>query len=91
VAHVLVLRALGIEDFIQCPYPSVGCAAGSSDGWPGDVHLLAGPLLPAPIRLLVRVTSWRGFHVFDEVLGPFIRGDIEVRLLEQLFGGGGAF
>jgi hypothetical protein len=31
VAHVLVVRTLGVEDFIQCSYPSSGCAAGSSD------------------------------------------------------------
>jgi hypothetical protein len=94
VAHVLVVRALGIEDFIQCPCPSVGCAAGSSDGWSGGVHLLVGPLLPAPVRLLVRVTpwrGWRGFRASDEVLGSFIRDDVEVHLPEQLFGGGGCF
>ena len=90
MAHVLVVQALGIEDFIQCPYPFAGCAVGLSDGWPGGVHLLVGPLLPAHVRLLVRVTPWRerrGFHASDEVLGPFIRGDVEVCLPEQLFGG----
>jgi hypothetical protein len=86
-----VVQALGIEDFIHCLYPSAGCAVGSSDGWPGGVHLLVGPLLPVPIRLLVRVTPWRGFRASDEVLGSFIRGDVEVRLPEQLFGGGGCF
>jgi hypothetical protein len=58
------------------------------------VHLLAGPLLPAPIQLLVPITLWRGwcrFHASYEVLGPFIRGDVEVCLLEQLFGGGWHF
>jgi hypothetical protein len=94
VAHVLVVWALGVEDFIQCSYPSAGCAAGPSDGWPGSVHLLAGPLLPVPVRLLVRVSPWRGWRGFcasDEVLGPFIRDDVEVCLLEQLFGGGWCF
>jgi hypothetical protein len=94
VAHVLVVRALGIEDFIECLYPTMECTAGSSDGWPGGVHLITGSFLPAPIWLLVRVTPWRGwceFHASDEVLGPFIRGDVEVCLPEQLFGGGRRF
>jgi hypothetical protein len=44
------------------------------------VHLLAGPLLPAPIWLLVCVTLWRGWcrlRASDEILGPFIHGDVE--------------
>jgi hypothetical protein len=58
------------------------------------VYLLTRPLLPAPIRLLVRVAPWRGwcrFHTSDEVLGPLICGDVEVCLSKQLFGGGGRF
>jgi hypothetical protein len=55
------------------------------------VHLLARPLLPALVRLLVHVPSWRGFRASDEVLGPLIRGDVDVRLPEQLFGGGWFF
>jgi hypothetical protein len=58
------------------------------------VHLLAGPLLPTPVRLLVRATlwhGWRGFRTSNEVLGLFIRGDVEVCLPEQLFGGNGCF
>jgi hypothetical protein len=54
------------------------------------VHLLAGPLFPAFVWLLVHVPPWRGrrgFCASDEVLGPLIRGDVDVRLLEQLFGG----
>jgi hypothetical protein len=94
MVHVLVVRTLGIKDFIQCLYPSAGCAAGSSDGWTGGAHLLAGPLLPAPVRRLVRIAPWRGWCGFcasDEVLGTFIRGDVEVCLPEQLFGGGKRF
>jgi hypothetical protein len=55
------------------------------------VHLLAGPLFLAFIWLLVHVSVRRGrcgFCASDEVLGPLIRGDVDVRLLEQLFGGG---
>jgi hypothetical protein len=35
--------------------------------------------------------GWHGFRASDEVLGPFIRGDVEVCLPEQLFGGGRCF
>jgi hypothetical protein len=89
-----VVQALGVEDFTQCPYLSAGCTAGSSDRWPSSVHLLTGPLLPVPVRLLVLVAPWRGWHGFhasDEVLSPFIHGDVEVCLLEQLSRGGGCF
>jgi hypothetical protein len=58
------------------------------------VHLLARPLLPALVWLLVRISSWRGWHRFrapDEVLGPFIHSDLDVRFSEQLFGGGWHF
>jgi hypothetical protein len=42
VAHVFVIRTLGVEDLVQCSHSSVGCAAGSSDRWLGGVHLLTG-------------------------------------------------
>jgi hypothetical protein len=87
VAHVLVVRALGVKDFIQCPYTSVRRTSGSSDGWSGGVHLLARPLLLAPVRLLVRVTPWCGWYGFStsgEILGPLIYGDVEVCLSKQL-------
>jgi hypothetical protein len=94
VAHVLVLQTLGVEDFIRCPHSSVRCAAGPSSSRPSGVHLLARPFLPALVRLLVHVSSWHGwreFHASDEVLGPLIHGDVDVRLSEQLFGGGWRF
>jgi hypothetical protein len=72
---------LGIEDFIQCPYPFGGRTTALSDGWPSGLHLLARPHLPAPVRLLDRVAPWHGWSRFctsDEVMGPFIRGDVEV-------------
>jgi hypothetical protein len=47
VSHVLVVRALGVEDLNQCPYPAAGRAMGSSCRWPGGVHFHPGPLLPA--------------------------------------------
>jgi hypothetical protein len=49
------------------------------------VHLLAGSLLLAFVWLLVRVPSWcvwYGLCASNEVLGPLIRGDIDVRLPE---------
>jgi hypothetical protein len=91
MAHVLVIRTLGVEDLIQCSHSSAGCAAGSSGRWLGGVHLLARPLFLAFVRLLVQVPPRLGRHGFcasDEVLGPLIRGDVDVRLPEQLFGGG---
>jgi hypothetical protein len=54
------------------------------------VHLLVGPFFPALVRLLVRIPpwcGWRGFCASDEVLGPLILDDVDVRLPEQLFGG----
>jgi hypothetical protein len=64
---------------------------GSSDGWSGGVYLLTRPLLPVPVRLLVRVVPWCRFHTSDEVLGPLIYGDVQVCLSKLLFGGGGRF
>jgi hypothetical protein len=59
VSHVLMVWALGVEDLIQCPYPSAGCAAGSSCRWSDGVHFLPGTLLLAFVWLLVRVPSRR--------------------------------
>jgi hypothetical protein len=91
VAHVLVIQTLGVEDLVQCSHSSTGCVAGLSDRWPNGVHLLAGPLFPAFVWLLVHIPPRRGrcgFCASNEVLGPLIYGDVDVRLLEQLFGGG---
>jgi hypothetical protein len=55
------------------------------------VHIFTGPFFPALVPLLVRIPSWcgwRGFCAPDEVLGSLIRGDVDVRLPKQLFGGG---
>jgi hypothetical protein len=51
----------------------------------GGMYLRMWPFLLAPVGLLVHVVSWRQwcrFHSFDEVLGPLVSGDIEVRLLK---------
>jgi hypothetical protein len=94
VEHILVIRALGIEDVVQCPLASTGCTSGTRDGWSGGVDLFTGPLLPTLVGLLVRVAPrcwWRRFRSPDEVLSPFISADVEVRLSKQLFGGGWRF
>jgi hypothetical protein len=94
VVHVLVVRTLGVEDFIQCLYSSAGRAAGLSGWWPSGMYLLARPFLPALVQLLVHAPSWcgwRGFRAPNEVLGSLVRGDVDVRLPEQLFGGGCRF
>jgi hypothetical protein len=94
VPHVLVVRALGVKNLIQCPYPSAGCAAGSSGRWPGGMYLLSGPLLLVFVWLLVHVPSqgWRyGIGASNEVLILLIRGDVDIYLPEQLFRGGRCF
>jgi hypothetical protein len=81
VAHILMIQALGIEDVIQCSLASVGCTSGTRDGWSGGVDLFTGPLLPTLVGLLVRVASrcwWHRFCSPDEVLSPFVSGDVEV-------------
>jgi hypothetical protein len=60
VAHVLVIQTLGVEDLFQCSHSSAGCATSSSGRWPSGVHLLAGPLFPAFVWLLVHVLQQRG-------------------------------
>jgi hypothetical protein len=91
IAHVLVVREPGVEDFVQCPHSSARCAAGLSSRWPDGVHLLAGPFFLVLVRLLVCIPPWHGWCGFcasDEVLGPLIRDDVDVCLPKQLFGGG---
>jgi hypothetical protein len=83
VAHVLVIRTLGVEDLIQCSHSSVKCTAGSSGRWSGGVHILAGPFFPALVRLLVHIPPRCGqcrFCASDEVLGLLIHSDVDVRL-----------
>jgi hypothetical protein len=58
------------------------------------VHLLAGSLLPTFAWLLVRVPSPCGLYglcASNEALSPLIRGDVDVRLPEQLFRGDRCF
>jgi hypothetical protein len=90
VAHVLVVRALGVEDVVQCTFTSVGCSSGARGGWSGGVDFFTRPLLPTFVGLLVRVASWcRRCRLCssDEVLSLFVDGDVEVGFSEQLLGG----
>jgi hypothetical protein len=90
VAHVLVVRALGVEDVVQRALASARSSSGARGWRPGSVYFFAGPLLPAFVGLLVRVASWRrrcGLRSSDEVLGPLVGGDVEVGFPEQLLGG----
>jgi hypothetical protein len=83
VAHVLVVWELGVDNVVQCPLASTGCPSGTSNGWSDGVDLLTRPLLPTPVVLLVRVAlrcRWCRFRSSDEVLGPLVSGNVEVRL-----------
>jgi hypothetical protein len=94
MTHILVVRALGVEDVIQCSFASAGCPSGTRDGWSSGMDFFVGPLLPGLVSLLVHVASWCGqirLRSSDEVLGMFIGGDVEVCLPEQLFGSGRRF
>jgi hypothetical protein len=90
VAHVLVVRALGVEDVVQHTFASARSSSGVRGGWSGGVDFFTRPLLPTFVGLLVRVASQcRGCRLCssDEVLSSFVGGDVEVGFLEQLLGG----
>jgi hypothetical protein len=81
VAHVLVVRALGVEDVVQRAFASTRSSSGARGGRSGGVDLFTRPLLPAFVGLLVRVTSRCcrcGFCSSDEVLSSFVGDDVEV-------------
>jgi hypothetical protein len=81
VAHVFVVRALGIEDVIQRAFASSRSSSGVRGGRSGDVDLFTRPLLLAFVGLLVRVTlrcCRCGLCSSDEVLSSFVGGDVEV-------------
>jgi hypothetical protein len=90
VAHVLVVRALGVDDVVQRAFASVRSSSGARGGWSGGVNFFMGPLFPTFVGLLVHVASrchWRRLCSSDEVLSSFVGGDVEVGFLEQLLGG----
>jgi hypothetical protein len=90
VAHVLVVRALGVEDVVQHALASARSSPGARGWWSDGVYFFARSLLPAFVRLLVRVASWCcrcWLRSSDEILGSLVGGDVEVCLPEQLLGG----
>jgi hypothetical protein len=90
VAHVLVVRALGVEDVVQRALASTRSSSGAGSRWSDGVYFFARSLLPAFVRLLVRVASWCclcGLCSPDEVQGSLVCGDVEVGFPEQLLGG----
>jgi hypothetical protein len=94
VAHVLVVRALGVEDVIQRAFASARSSSGARGGWSGGVDFFTRPLLPTFVGLLVHVASWcRRCRLCssDEVLSSFVGGDVEVGFPEQLLGGSRRF
>jgi hypothetical protein len=81
VAHVLVVRALGVEDVLQRVFTSARSSLGARGGWSGGMDFFTGPLFPTFVRLLVRVASRcrrRRLCSSDEVLSSFVGGDVEV-------------
>jgi hypothetical protein len=90
MAHLLVVRALSVEDLVQCSYIASWHTVGPSRRGPSGVHFVSWPLVLALVQLLVPFLLWclgRLLRVVDEVLGPFIGGDVDVCLSEQLFRG----
>jgi hypothetical protein len=90
VAHVLVVRALGVEDVVQRAFASARSSPGTGGRWSGGMDFFARSLLPTLVGLLIRVASWCRWcwlHSFDEVLSSLIGGDVEVAFPEQLLGG----
>ena len=90
VAHVLMVRALGVEDVVQRALASTRSSPGARGRWSGGVHFFARPLLPTFVGLLVRIASWCCWcrlRSSDEVLSSLVGGDVEVGFPEQLLGG----
>jgi hypothetical protein len=81
VAHVLVVRALGVEDVVQRALASARSSPGARGGWSGGVYFFARSFLLEFVGLLVRVASWCcrcGLRSSDEVLGSLVGSDVEV-------------
>ena len=90
VAHVLVVRALGVEDVVQRALASTGSSSGARGRWSDGLDFFARSLVPTLVGLLIRVASrcrWCWLYSSDEVLSSLVGGDVEVGLPEQLLGG----
>jgi hypothetical protein len=53
VAHLLVVRTLGVEDLVQRPYTTSWRTTGPVNRRPDGVHFLPRPLVPTLVLLLV--------------------------------------
>jgi hypothetical protein len=94
VVHVLVVRALGVEDVVQHAFASARSSSGTRGGWSGGMDFFTRPLFPMFVGLLVHVASRcrrRRLCSSDEVLSSFVGGDVEVSFLEQLLEGSWRF
>jgi hypothetical protein len=90
VAHVFVVRALGVEDVVQRAFASTRSSSGARGRWSDGVDFFARSLLPTLVGLLIRVASrcrWCWLYSSDEVLSSLVGGDVEVGFSEQLLGG----
>jgi hypothetical protein len=90
VAHVLVVRALGVEDVVQRAFASTRSSPGARGRWSSGVDFFARYLLPTLVGLLIRVASrcrWCWFYSSDEVLSSLVGGDVDVGFPKQLLGG----
>jgi hypothetical protein len=90
VAHVLVVRALGVEDVVQRAFASTRSSSGARGRWSSSVYFFARPLLPAFVGLLVCIVSrccWCRLRSSDEVLSSLVGSDVEVGFPEQLLRG----
>jgi hypothetical protein len=90
VAHVLVVRALGVEDVVQRAFASTRSSSGARSRWSSGMDFFARSLLSTLVELLIRVASrcrWCWFYSSNEVLSSLIGGDVEVGFPEQLLGG----
>jgi hypothetical protein len=90
VAHVLVVRALGVEDVVQRAFASTRSSPGARGRWSSGVDFFARYLLPTLVGLLIRVASrcrWCWFYSSDEVLSSLVGGDVDVGFPKQLLRG----
>jgi hypothetical protein len=90
VAHVLVVRALSVEDVVQHAFASTRSSPGARSRWSGGVDFFARSLLLTLVGLLIRVASrcrWCWFYSSNEVLSSLVGGDVEVGFPEKLLRG----
>jgi hypothetical protein len=70
VAHVFVVRALGVEDVVQRAFASTRSSSGARGRWSGGMDFFVRYLLPTLVGLLIRVVSrccWCWLYSSNEV------------------------